>query len=82
MAARSSATILRDSVELVGPLELVEPCGDGLIRVSVGGLERLVSDELEAKLRPSIDLWVGILWIDNHWSATERTEDGKWRKIA
>jgi hypothetical protein len=82
MAARSSASVLQDSVELVGPLDLVEPYGDGLICVRLGGLGRLVSDELEAKIKPFIGQWVGILRLGDCWSATERTEAGKWRKIA
>jgi hypothetical protein len=48
--------VLRESWELVGPLDLVEPYGDGLIHVRVAGLDELVSDELEGKLRPLIGL--------------------------
>lgn len=67
---RNYPTILKEGRELRGPLDLVEPYDDGLIHIRVAGLDRLVSDELEGKLRPLIGHWVGILRI-GRWCAME-----------
>ena len=61
-------TVLEDGWELSGILDAVQPYGDGLIHVSMMGLERLVSDELERDLRPLIGQKVIILRY-GRWSA-------------
>ena len=61
-------TILEDGWVLSGVLDAVQPYGDGLIHVSMMGLEQLVSDELEGDLKPLIGQKVSILRY-GRWSA-------------
>ena len=69
-------TVLQDGWELRGPLDLVEPYGDGLIHVRVAGLDKLVSDKLKNKLSPLVGHslvghMVSILRIDDRWGCAE-----------
>lgn len=68
---RSAPTLLRDLRELVGDLEDVQPWEDGLVHIRVAGLDRLVPDELEAKLNALRGRSVSVLRSDMHFSVME-----------
>jgi hypothetical protein len=56
--------------ELVGILECVQPMPEesGLIWISVSGCERLVAEELDAKLLPLVGRKVSLVRIEEKWS--------------
>jgi hypothetical protein len=64
-------TVLKDGFELVGILNAVQPAGDGLVHVSLASLERLVSDELEGKLKRLVGSRVSILRVGDFWGAVK-----------
>ena len=62
-------TILQDDFEVIGLLDKVEAYGDGLVYVRIAGFDKLVSEDLEGKLRKMIGKHVSILRLGDRWSA-------------
>jgi len=63
--------VLQNGHELIGILETVESVGDGLVRVRIADLERLVAEEMEGRLRGLVGKRTSILRVGDYWSAIE-----------
>jgi hypothetical protein len=63
--------VLQNGHELVGVLESIELVGDGLLRIRIAGMERLVAEELAERLRGLVGKKVSILRVGGQWSAVE-----------
>jgi len=63
------APLAKDGCELVGVLEGIQPIGDGLLQIRIGGLERCVPEEMELQLRPLVGRKTSILRIGQRYSA-------------
>ena len=63
--------VLKHTHELIGILESVEPVGGGLVKVRIAGLERLVAEEMEGRLRGLVGKRTSILRVGDYWSAIE-----------
>lgn len=56
---------------LWGPLESIEPAGDGLILVRVGGLDRLLPEDLASRLQSLLGKAVNIAHIGDRYGVGE-----------
>ena len=64
--------VLQDFKELVGTLEDVQPWEDGLVKVRIGGVDRLVPDELQPKLMNLRGRFVSILRCEGYFGVEVR----------
>lgn len=64
-------TLIRDGWKLVGILDKLQPYGDGLVQIRVAGLDRLVPDELEAKLTALRGRFVSVLRVESYFGVVE-----------
>ena len=64
--------VLQDFKELVGTLEDVQPWEDGLVKVRVAGVDRLVPDELQSKLTSLRGRFVSILRCEGYFGVEVR----------
>jgi|GEM_PF-4215963 len=64
--------VLQELKELVGTLEDVQPWEDGLVKVRVAGVDRLVPDELQPKLTSLRGRFVSILRCEGYFGVEVR----------
>lgn len=68
---RSTPILIKDLHELRGTLENVQPFEDGLLHIRIAGLDRLIPDELEAKLNALRGRLISVLRVDSFYDAEE-----------